>query len=201
MNHLKIQISTVLFPMLTLVFALPVHSKSASELARQTQKPVSSLISLPFENNSNFNAGQDNDVLNVMNIKPVIPMALDNEYNLINRAIIPVISQPGVDGTPIDRKNGLGDITYQGFISPKKPTASGWILGAGPQIQLPTHTDSRLGNDRWAAGPAFVALKMPGNWIYGTLLSQVWDVTNADDKHINAFTWQPFVNYNFGKGW
>lgn len=155
---------------------------------------------MPFENNANFNAGPDDKVLNVLNIKPVVPVKLTDEWNLINRAIIPLISQPGVDGTPIGRKNGVGDITYQGFFSPN-PKPGGMIWGVGPQIQIPTHTNSRLGNQRWAAGPNFVLLSMKGKTVSGFLLSQIWDVTNSTDEDISLMTLQPFYNYNFGKGW
>jgi len=50
---------------------------TATDLAKKTQNPVSDLISVPFENNANFNAGPDNKVLNVLNIKPVVPMKLN----------------------------------------------------------------------------------------------------------------------------
>ena len=181
---------------------LPGHAAAdaATELAKKTQNPVSDLISVPFENNANFNAGPDDKVLNVLNIKPVVPIKLTDEWNLINRAIIPVISQPGVDGTPVGRKNGVGDITYQGFFSPN-PKPGGLVWGIGPQIQIPIHTNSRLGNQRWAAGPNVVVLDMEGKTVKGFLLSQVWDVTNSKDEDISFMTFQPFYNYNFGKGW
>ncbi len=177
-----------------------VFADSATDLAKKTQNPVSDLISVPFENNANFNAGPDDKVLNVLNIKPVVPIKLTEEWNLINRAIIPLISQPGVDGTPIGRKNGVGDITYQGFFSPN-PKPGGLIWGIGPQIQIPTHTNSRLGNQRWAAGPNVVVLDIGKKVVKGFLLSQIWDVTNSKDEDISMMTLQPFYNYNFGGGW
>jgi hypothetical protein len=177
-----------------------VFADAATELAKQTQNPVSDLISVPFENNANFNAGPDNKVLNVLNIKPVIPMKLNDDWNLIHRAILPLISQPGVDGTPIGRKNGVGDLTYQGFFSPN-PKPGGLIWGVGPQIQIPTHSNSRLGNQRWAAGPNVVVLDIGKKVVKGFLLSQIWDVTNSRDEDISMLTFQPFYNYNFGKGW
>ena len=109
-------------------------------------------------------------MLNVLNIKPVVPIKLTDNWNLINRAIIPLISQPGVDGTPIGRKNGVGDLTYQGFFSPN-PKPGGLIWGIGPQIQIPTHTNSRLGNQRWAAGPNAVELDVGKNVVKGFLES------------------------------
>jgi len=176
------------------------YGGDATSLAKQSQNPVSSLIQLPFENNANFNSGKDDKTLNVLNVKPVVPMSLNENWTLISRAIVPVVSQPGVSGTlDDDRKNGLGDTTYQGFFTPAK--AGDMIWGVGPQIQIPTHTDSRLGNNRWAAGPTAVFLFMPGKWVYGTLLSQIWDVTNSGNEDISMFTMQPFINYNIGEGW
>ena len=106
-------------------------------------------------------------------------------------------------GTPNgqSRADGLGDTTYQAFFSPKE-SFGGWFLGAGPQFQLPTNTDDVLGNERWGVGPAAVALIMPGNWVTGTLATQMWSFTNSGkDEKISQFLIQPFVNYNFDGGW
>ena len=146
-------------------------------LAKASQNPVADLISLPFENNINMNAGANNKIMNVLNVKPVIPVQLDDNWNLINRAIVPVISLPGTPGGQ-SRTDGLGDTTYQAFFSPSKPIG-GWILGGGPQFQLPTNTDDVLGNERWGAGPVFVALTMPGKWVTGALVQQMWSFTNS----------------------
>lgn len=209
---------------------------NASDLAKASQNPISTMISLPFENNTYGNAGPDNKTMNVLNVKPVLPVKINEDWNLINRAIVPIISQPGADGiresggtigdfvsksdsdihyghlvtpahdgTSTDRKNGVGDTTYQGFFSPAKQIKMGsasvsW--GAGVQVQIPTHSDDRLGTSRWAAGPAFVALAMDKHWVYGGVISQIWDITdNKSNEDISAMTFQPFVNYNFGKGW
>ncbi|VVO46895.1 hypothetical protein PS850_00091 [Pseudomonas fluorescens] len=59
---------------------------------------------------------------------------INDEWNLISRTILLVIDQHGlVSGGKAD-KSGIGDITQSLFFSPKAPTASGWILGAGPVI-------------------------------------------------------------------
>ncbi len=171
-------------------------------LAKQSQNPVASLISLPFELNYNGEFGPNNGNQAVLNVKPVIPVSIGENWNLINRAIIPVVSQPGIPGGP-NRQNGLGDTVYQGFISPKK--TGEWIWGAGAQLNIPTHTDETLGNKHWAAGPSAVVLTMPGNWVYGAVASQAWDFADSgndgSDEGISALTVQPFVNYNFGHGW
>ena len=86
-------------------------------LAKESQNPVASLISLPFELNYNGDFGPNNGNQAVLNIKPVIPVSISENWNLINRFIIPVVSQPGIPGGP-NRQNGLGDSVYQAFISP-----------------------------------------------------------------------------------
>jgi len=201
MNLQKPALTNISLLLATTIFTVPAHAadSKATALAKQSQNPVSSLISVPFENNANFNAGPDDKVLNVVNIKPVIPVPVSKDWNLVNRVILPIVSQPGVDGTSLGRENGLGDTTYQAFFTPAKPGK--WIFGGGPQIQIPTHTDSRLGNNRWGAGPALVALTMPGKWVVGGLASHMWDITGSGDEDISMTVLQPIINYNIGEGW
>lgn len=185
----------MLLPILSWAELAGAQDNSASELAKASQNPVANLISLPFQNNTDFEWGPDEDAYNVLNIQPVIPLSLSDDWNVITRTIIPVVSQPGVvDGQ--DRKTGLGDVSFSAFLSPAEP--GDWVWGAGPALVLPTSTDNRLGADEWAAGPSFVFLTMPGRWVVGSLLSNVWDIDG--DKKVNVFTWQYFINYNFPSG-
>jgi len=169
------------------------------DLARATQNPVASLISLPFQNNTNFNFGPQEETQNIMNIQPVWPFKLNDDWNLITRTILPVISQPGF-APGQSRKNGIGDTLFTAFFSPRN--SGKWIWGAGPALLLPTSNDDRLGAGEWGAGPGVVFLTMRGPWVVGSLVSNVWSFThdNSRDK-VNLFTWQPFVNYNFDGGW
>ncbi|MGO4739236.1 transporter, partial [Bosea sp. 2KB_26] len=83
--------------------------KSTADLAKAAQNPVADMISLPFQNNFNFNVGPHKQLQNVLNIQPVIPITLNKDWNLITRWITPVIAQPAltVNG---EREFGLGDI-------------------------------------------------------------------------------------------
>jgi hypothetical protein len=170
---------------------------SDSDLAKAAQNPIAAMISVPFQNNTNFNVGPQDKTQNILNIQPVIPVDLNAEWNLVTRTIIPVISQPEfVPGQ--GRTNGIGDIQFSAFFSPKAPTESGWIWGAGLIAQLDTATDDALGADKWGLGPTAVALKMEGPWVYGGLINNVWSVAGDDDRpDINNMLIQPFVNYNF----
>jgi hypothetical protein len=187
------------------VLAMPSIAMTDAEtkaLAKKSQNPVAKMISVPFEYNFNGEFGPNNGKQHVLNIKPVLPVAIGENWNLIHRAIIPLVSQPGIPGGP-NRQNGLGDTTYQGFFSPSNPGKVIW--GAGPSVQVPTHTDEVLGNENWAAGPVAVLLSMPGRWVIGGLISQIWDFAGSSndgsDADISLLVAQPFANYNFDGGW
>jgi hypothetical protein len=67
---------------------------SAEELAKLAQNPVGNLVSVPFQNNTNFNVGPLNGTQNILNIQPVIPFELNKDWTLITRTIMPLIWQP-----------------------------------------------------------------------------------------------------------
>ena len=66
-------------------------------------------------------------------------------------------------------------------------------------ISIPTSTDDALGSGEWAAGPSVVLLSMPGSWVTGVLLSNIWGFDS--DADVNYFFGQIFGNYNMKKGW
>ena len=168
-----------------------------AELARASQNPVGDLISLPFQNNMNFGVGPNERMQNVHNIQPVWPIGIGKNWNLITRTILPVMSQPA-PGT--DRTNGVGDLNFTGFISPKKPGKIIW--GVGPSIVFPTATSEFLGSEKWSIGPSVVALTMKGQWVIGGLVNNVWSFAGEDERDdVNFFLMQPFVNYNYPSGW
>ena len=69
---------------------------SKEELAKAAQNPVADMISLPLQNNTNFAYGPGDDIQNVLNIQPVVPFQLNENWNLITRTIAPLIYQPEV---------------------------------------------------------------------------------------------------------
>jgi hypothetical protein len=169
----------------------------ADALAKAAQNPISSMISLPFQWNSNFEVGPLDKPQHVLNIQPVYPLSVNDDWNLITRTILPFISQPAF-GQGQSRENGFGDIQFSAFFSPKQATSSGWIWGAGPILQLNTASDDRLGQGAWGLGPAAVALKISGPWVVGGLLNNVWSVSEDSGRDkVNQLLFQPFINFNF----
>jgi hypothetical protein len=182
-----------------LVFAaVQVHSNETQELAKASQNPVGNIISLPFEYNYDFEVGPEEGDMQVLNLKPVYPVNI-GKYNLISRLTVPLSHQqerfPG-EGS----KSGLGNITYQGFVSPAQPGKVIW--GVGPALTVPSKTDDRFGSEKWSTGPAAVVLAKPGNWLVGALVQHSWSFAgDSDDNNVNQTSLQYFINYNFPSGW
>jgi hypothetical protein len=180
--------------------ALPAAAteESATELAKKTQNPVADLISVPFQNNFNFGAGPDHEMIWIMNVQPVIPISLNDNWNLITRTILPIINQPSLF-PGMESVFGMGDINPTLFLSPAKPGK--FIWGVGPTATFPTASASELGSGQWSMGPAAVALLMDGPWVVGALVNQQWSFAGWTDKDVNQLLIQPFLNYNLSDGW
>jgi hypothetical protein len=182
-----------------LVGVLPTWAQESSDIAKQAQNPIANLISVPFENDFNPQTGIHKDDSYVLEMKPVIPFRLSNDWILITRTIIPVIQvpdlAPGVNGT-----TGLGDVQESFFLSPRK--AGPVIWGAGPAISFPTATQSILGTKKLSIGPNVVVLRSQGHWLFGTLAQNLFSVAGRSSRpDVNQMLVQPFVNYNLRRGW
>lgn len=175
-----------------------VYAQSNAELAQAAQNPIANMISLPLQNNINTGIGPDDETQNILNLQPVWPATLNDDWIVITRTIIPIISQPDVL-TNKGRVNGLGDTTFSAYLSPANIGSLIW--GVGPIFLLPTATDDTLGADKWGTGASVVLLSMPGNWVLGSLISNVWSVGGSGTQDVNLFTWQYFINYNLPDSW
>lgn len=206
------------------------EEEQTKALAKAVQNPVASLISVPLQNNTNFDIGPNDRTQNILNIQPVIPVRVSKNWNLIMRIITPVIYQPSIasvvipSNTPLNHLGtlGLGDMNPSFFLSPAKPKKLIW--GVGPTFLLPTATDNVLGQGKWSIGPSVVGLVQPGHWTLGILINNVWSFAGSGrtnpfpsqllpcgectqpigisaSKDVNQMLLQYFINYNLKKGW
>jgi len=183
---------------------VPTHADEAGDgsLAMQLSNPVAALISVPMQFNYDQDIGpMDDGDRWLLNVQPVVPFNLNDEWNLISRTILPVVRQseifPGA-GT----QTGVGDVVQSVFFSPKAPTASGWIWGAGPVLLLPTGSNDLLTTDKWGAGPTAVLLKQSNGWTRGVLVNHIWSFAGKDNRaDVNATFLQPFLTYTTPTRW
>jgi hypothetical protein len=171
----------------------------AAELAKKLSNPISSLISVPFQNNSDYGIGELKGSRNTMNIQPVVPINLTKNLNLIARWVQPLITQYNITG-PQEKQNGLGDAVVSTFLSPAG-SKNGFTWGAGPVFLVPDATDDKLASKQFGIGPTAVALKQFNGWTIGALANQIWGVSGGEGRpKVNQMFVQPFLAYNWKSG-
>jgi hypothetical protein len=172
---------------------------SAEELAKKLSNPVASLISVPFQNNTDVGIGKYNGSKNTLNFQPVIPVSLSSNLNLITRYIIPIISQHDITGQDTHQA-GLADAVVSTWFSPAL-SKNGFIWGMGPVFLLPIATNEMLGTKKWGIGPTALVLKQFHGWTVGALVNQIWSVAgDADRSDVSQMFVQPFMAFNWKSG-
>ena len=171
------------------------------DLAQALSNPVSSLISLPFQLNYDSGYGSEDGSRTVMNLQPVIPMQIGEDWNMVSRTIIPFISQNDIAGNS-GTQSGLGDVVQSLFFTPREVGSNGLIWGAGPVFMLPTASDDKLGSGKFGLGPTAVVLRQKNGWTVGMLTNHIWSVAGDDDRaDVSATFLQPFLNYTTKNSW
>lgn len=182
---------------------------SEADLVKAVQNPVANLISLPFQNNTDFGIGPQNQTRNTLNIQPVVPFKLSSDWLLVTRTIVPTLAQPNsfantgsvVPPTPDSAGIlGLGDINTTLFLSPAQPSKVIW--GVGPILSFPTATNDVLGTGKWNAGPAALILVQPHPWTLGLLVNNMWSYAGSSSRQdVNQMLLQYFINYTLPHAW
>ena len=165
---------------------------TAADLAKKLSNPISDLVSVPFQFNWEQNVGPFKLTRFILNVQPVMPFTLNEDWNLIARVIAPFISQP-----PLSENGaaafGMGDIITSFFLSPK---STGLTWGVGPVIVLPSTSEPTLGSGKWSVGPTAVLLKQSGPWTLGALWNQVWSFAGDERRDdVDQMFVQPFLAY------
>jgi len=180
---------------LSIIPMTAVFADESTDVAKKLANPIASMISLPIQYNYDSDIGKfDTGSKSFVNIQPVIPISLNDDWNVISRTILPVVWQDDI-ASGSGSQSGLGNVTQSLFFSPKLPTENGWVWGVGPVFLLPTATDDLIGGDQWSAGPTGVALKQSGPWTYGGLFNHIWSFAEDKNAKISSTFMQPFLAY------
>ncbi len=172
-----------------------VAADDSAELAKKLANPIANLVSVPMKLDWDTGIGPEDADRSTYVIQPVIPVTLNQDWNLISRTIVPFIDaeSPVAGGS---NESGLGDITQSFFFSPNAPTSNGWIWGGGPVLLIPSATNDMVGTEKWGTGPTLVALRQTNGWTYGILANHIWSFAGSDQRSDISTTFlQPFLSY------
>jgi len=149
----------------------PLGADEMEDLSKQSQNPVADMISVPFQSNFYFGMGEYDKMGYLLNIQPVVPFRASKNWNLVTRTILPVIYLPPLNSSTHGILE-IGDINPSFFWTPTNYGKMIW--GIGPTLTFPTATNTALGSGKFSGGPAGVALKMDGPWVYGVMANNQW---------------------------
>jgi hypothetical protein len=173
------------------------QTKEEGDLAKAAQNPVANMVSLPLQYNYSTGAGLGTNSAMVLNVQPVLPLPIDDRWLIVSRTVVPFTNVPLGD---IGRASGVADIEEQAYFTAAKPGKITWAVG--PIFSFPTATNSVLRTGQWGLGPTAVVLGMPGPWVIGALVNNVWRIGGEiHGTPLNTFTTQPFINLNLPRAW
>ncbi|MHC1736682.1 MAG: hypothetical protein AB9882_01575 [Ignavibacteriaceae bacterium] len=184
---------------LIFIFGLSIGQLFAQQkdtIAMRLANPLG-YITLPFQNNFDFNIPPTNGFRYTLNLMPVFPFHLGEKLNIINRVVLPVISQTHIYGNT--NQTGLGDLLINTFLSPKNGEL---IWGIGPSFYFPSGFPEELSAKKWAVGPGVIAVRQTRKWMIGAMLFHIWTFAGSKTRPDFSYSYfQPLAVYTMKSGW
>ena len=187
------------FIFINFIFA---QEEEIQDAAKAAQNPLANVISIPFQNNTDFGIGQYDKTANVTNIQPILPVNLGEEgWLLINRFIIPFPkSTPVAELEHKDNIIGIGDVNYTAWFSPPGKGKLTW--GFGAVTIWPTASDDLLGQGKFSVGPSFVFVYGNPKYLIAAVISNWFSVAGDSNRaDVNTFYFQYILTYFLQNKW
>jgi len=168
------------------------HAAEAADVSKQLANPIANMVSIPLQFNWAAHIAPFDSTAFVLNFQPVVPITLNDDWNLILRFILPFVGAPALTANGIP-ESGTSDITASVFFS---PAHSKLIWGVGPVFLIPTSNNPALTHGKFGIGPTGVVLKEIDKWTVGLLVNQVWSyasMANYFTRPVNQMFLQPFA--------
>ena len=198
----RLAVKTKTLTLMILLFVCPMlHAQqTVDELRDLARNPVGDAIKVPFVESINFGAGPYDRASNSLQLQPVIPWHISENWLLVPRIVATAVAyEPDVAQTH-GGTTGLGDTVATFFFTPFH--AGKLIWGVGPSLLIPTATDSRLGTGKWDLGPSAVLLVEPEWGSAGVLVQNIWSLPGHSSRaSVNQLQIETSFSYNLPLGW
>ncbi|MFB6456359.1 hypothetical protein ACE38W_13895 [Chitinophaga sp. Hz27] len=136
---------------------------------------------------------------NSMLIRAVIPFA---KGKILTRFTMPFNTNPtGLQNDMAKYASGTGDLSFFATYTFTKPT-SHLLIGAGPQVSIPTANTDYTGAGKWQLGGALIIFNTASPILqYGALITYLGSIAGQQDRsNTSAIQIQPFFLVQLGKG-
>lgn len=148
---------------------------------------MSSLWSIAFQQNNYLidpGPGEDLRWNSNLNFQPVLPVGINDDWNLITRPVITAfnsVPHPRENVSPLEwtRSSTFGDSVLMELVSPSPKLVGQWLLGLGPTLIFPTANSEYTGQGKYQAGPAGLVGYLSEKWILGALVQQWYSFSGA----------------------
>ncbi|MEE4146792.1 MAG: hypothetical protein V2I26_18450 [Halieaceae bacterium] len=148
--------------------AAAAAQQSQAEIAKKLNNPIADLVSVPFQFNYDGDLGPtQKGERYTLNIQPVIPININDEWNVISRTIVPVVKLE--DAPPGKDEDGIGDVLQSFFFLPSA-LVDGWTWGVAGTLRLLGHSYGGV----VALHLAGLMAAGPPEHIYGLGIKSVW---------------------------
>ena len=149
------------------LWALSAHATHdldaySGNLLYQIQNPFAYIPRVEFENHLDSGEGPNNSSTYRFRLRPIIPMQVNEDLNLLTRTTIALRYQSSlISGGP--NQLGFGDTDLEFYFTPSKSLVHDSLLvGFGPSVHLPTATQTYIGYQQWGAGASGAVIWQPG---------------------------------------
>jgi hypothetical protein len=172
-------------------------------LSSPRRSPIRSPTSRPRRSSTiGTGGGADREgTSNYVRFQPVLPIHVDQDWNVIARLYMPNVEQHDVTPT-YGTEYGIVGSNLSFFLSPRTAASQDLTTGLGPVVGFPS-TNAALASQKWGLGPtAAIVWQPPGPWTIGFLGRHVWSVGgDAQEADINETYLQPFISYTTKDAW
>jgi hypothetical protein len=196
---------------LILVAGPALAGDSVAELNKQLANPVSSLWSIAFQQNNYLidpGPGEDLRWNSNLNFQPVMPVGINEDWNLITRPVITAfnsVPHPRENVTPLEwrRSETFGDSVLLELVSPSPKQSGKWLLGLGPTLIFPTANSKWTGQGKYQAGPAGLVGYLDEKFIIGVFPQQWYSFSGAGSSRdsTSQMNLQPIGAIFLEDGW
>ncbi|MBV7530798.1 hypothetical protein [Chitinophaga sp. sic0106] len=190
----------LLFLLLTGVSTHVAAQQLSEEEMQKANNPLANAKALNFQNYYVPNIYENADLkANTFLVRFAVPLA---NGKILTRFTMPVNTVPtGTDASGVKYASGLGDLNFFATYTFSKPTSK-LLIGAGPQVSIPTANNYYTGTGKWQLGGALIIFSTASPVLQlGSLITYQASIAGQEDRsNVSSLQMQPFVMLQLGKG-